>query len=229
MVEKGYLELYSEPGSVYEQPAPLPPMEWKQNPANGIIIGTITDASGDTPVVDVQVRRNGSDFVALSSGDGLYSFLEVPPDQYTLTYRKKGFLEHQVEDIFVTRGQVTRVDMTLERSAPSADPSQGPQPMAATPATTPAEADAPPATTAPQPPATAPVTEPTATRPAAAPSATQTAAEPGPMVPLVPPVETPRAPQGRTVLIWSLFIILLAAVIAVLTVALYRLSLKRRP
>jgi len=110
---KGYFELYSQPDGVYATPAQTPTMDWKTNPTEGILIGTATDAATHEPVVDAQVTRSGSSYVALSSADGLYSFLKVPPGEYTLTFRKRGLPDRQLARIQVVAGQVTRVDTAL--------------------------------------------------------------------------------------------------------------------
>ncbi len=108
---KGF-EAYSRPGGVYASPAPTPPVPWKEHPTEGIILGNVVDADSGEAVVDAQIRRNGSEYVALSSADGIYSFLKVPPGKYTLTVRKQGKPEQQA-DVVVAAGQVSRADIKL--------------------------------------------------------------------------------------------------------------------
>lgn len=104
---------YSDPGGPYDAPAPTPDMPWKSSPTLGIIIGNVTDFTSGNPIVDAHVTRNGSGYTALTSGDGLYSFLLVPPGSYTIEYDKLGVGTRQVTGINVVAGQVTRVDTTL--------------------------------------------------------------------------------------------------------------------
>ncbi len=106
-----YWSLYSGPGGPYEQPANVPAMPWKDTPTDGILLGTISD--GVHPIVDVQITRSGSSYTALSSADGLYSFLKVPPGTYTLTFRKRGYTDQQVAGVTLAAGQVLRVDYTM--------------------------------------------------------------------------------------------------------------------
>ncbi len=106
----GYWDEISGPGGPYENPAALPAMSWKTSPTTGIIIGSIIGLDGATPVVDAQVTRNGSTYIALSSGDGLYSFVGVPPGQYTLTLSKTGFDPAPPIICNVSAGLVTRVN-----------------------------------------------------------------------------------------------------------------------
>ncbi len=95
----------------YASPAPLPEMPWKTNPTDGIILGTITDAAGD-PVLDAHVSRSDSSYVALSSADGIYSFLKVPPGEYTITVRKTGNPETTAR-VKVAGGQVVRSNLQV--------------------------------------------------------------------------------------------------------------------
>lgn len=94
------------PGKPYEYPANTPAMPWKDTPTDGIILGTVLGKKG--PLVDVQITRSGSDYTALSSGDGLYAFLKVPPGTYTLTYTKAN-LPGTTHEVTVAAGQVVRV------------------------------------------------------------------------------------------------------------------------
>lgn len=104
---------YSGPGGPYELPADTPAMPWKDNPTHGIIIGNVTHALSGQPLVDVSVTRNGSGYTALSGGDGLYSFLLVPPGTYTLNFAKTAVGTRQVCNVQVAAGQVVRVNTTL--------------------------------------------------------------------------------------------------------------------
>ncbi len=104
-----YWPSYSGAGGPYEQPADVPAMPWKDNPTTGIIIGNVMN--GIAPVVDAHITRNGSSYTALSSGDGLYSFLLVPPGTYTLTVTKNELGTRVVTGVTVAPGQVKRVNV----------------------------------------------------------------------------------------------------------------------
>jgi uncharacterized lipoprotein YddW (UPF0748 family) len=97
--------------SVYQQPASLPAMSWKTNPTTGIIYGYVMDPDGN-PVTDAQVVRSGSSYVGLSSADGIYSFLLVPPGTYTLTAVHRDHGESTISNVTVAAGQVVRRDFT---------------------------------------------------------------------------------------------------------------------
>jgi hypothetical protein len=109
--KKGGFNRYSRAGGVYQYPAPTPPMPWKDQPTEGIIVGSLTDPDGQ-PIVDAQVTRPGSDYIALSSGDGLYAFLKVPPGPHTLTIRKSGYTTDDLV-VDIIPGRVTRADAIL--------------------------------------------------------------------------------------------------------------------
>jgi len=96
----------------YQEAVPTPAMTWKSSPTTGIVYGFVKDATG-TPVVDAQITRSGSTYVGLSSADGLYSFLLVPPGDYTLTTSHIGHDPVSPVSITVTAGGVTRQDITL--------------------------------------------------------------------------------------------------------------------
>lgn len=113
----GYWDEISGPGGPYALAAPLPAMGWKTNPTDGIIIGNIMDPDGVTPVVDARITRSGSNDTALSSGDGLYSFLKVPPGNYTLAFNKSGCDPVPPVPCTVTAGEVTRVDVVMGHGA----------------------------------------------------------------------------------------------------------------
>jgi uncharacterized lipoprotein YddW (UPF0748 family) len=102
--------------SVYQNPATLPPMDWKDNPPTGIIWGYVTD--GSTAVVDAQIVRSGSSYTALSTGDGFYSFLLVPPGTYSLTASQPGYEPVLVPDVTVAAGDVIRQDIVLDTPLP---------------------------------------------------------------------------------------------------------------
>ncbi len=108
-----YWPSYSNIGGPYENLAATPMMPWKDTPTLGILIGTVTDLNSGEPIVDAHVTRNGSGYTALSSGDGLYSMLKIPPGTYELTFDKPSVGTALVENVQVIAGEVTRVDVQL--------------------------------------------------------------------------------------------------------------------
>jgi uncharacterized lipoprotein YddW (UPF0748 family) len=95
---------------VYATPVSTPAMPWKTAPTMGIIQGFVTDSVGQ-PVVDAQVVRTGSSYIGLTTGDGYYSFLLVPPGTYTLAATHPGFGNVQATNVVVTAGSVVRRDI----------------------------------------------------------------------------------------------------------------------
>ncbi len=120
---KGYFRLFSRPGGLYAKQAATPSLPWKEWPTDGIVVGTLLDAASAEPVVDAWVVRTGSEHVALSSGDGLYSFLKVPPGTYALTIRKRGYAERLIDNVVVNAGQVVRVNAAMLRQ-PATQPAE---------------------------------------------------------------------------------------------------------
>lgn len=109
----GFWTDYSGAGGPYAEPAATPAMPWKDNPTTGIILGNVTDATTGLPLVDGRVTRNGSSYIALTGGDGLYSHLLVPPGSYTLTFTKTGLGTRRICNVVVAAGGVTRIDTSL--------------------------------------------------------------------------------------------------------------------
>lgn len=116
---------------VYQQPAAIPAMPWKTSPTEGIIYGYVKDPLGN-PVVDAQVVRSGSSYVALSSADGIYSFLLVPPGTYSVTASHPGHGQTVVPGVAVTAGQAVRQDITIGALLPPVIAEVTPDPDEAT-------------------------------------------------------------------------------------------------
>jgi hypothetical protein len=87
-------------------------MSWKDAPTTGTIYGYVTDASA-SPVVDARIVRSGSSYTALSSGDGFYSFLLVPPGTYTLTASHPAYGTVAMPGVPVAAGDVVRQDIAF--------------------------------------------------------------------------------------------------------------------
>jgi len=102
---------------VYPSAVSRPTMSWKSSPTTGIIYGYVKNASG-APVADVQLTRSGSSYIALSSGDGFYSFLLVPPGTYGVSTSHHAYDPVAVSGISVSAGAVVRRDITLGAPLP---------------------------------------------------------------------------------------------------------------
>ncbi|MCR4315763.1 MAG: family 10 glycosylhydrolase [Planctomycetes bacterium] len=101
----------------YALPAKVPTKSWLDSPTTGIIYGYVTDASNGGMIVDAQITRTGDTSASLSSGDGLYSFLDVAVGaSTTITATKSGIGSAMVVVPALTAGEVRRVDIPI--SAP---------------------------------------------------------------------------------------------------------------
>jgi len=95
----------------YTEAAAVPELVWKTAPTAGIIIGYVSSSAGD-PIVDARINRSGDGYNYLSSADGFYAMLDVPPGTHTLTALKSG-LGGASATATVAAGQVVQVDLTL--------------------------------------------------------------------------------------------------------------------
>jgi len=102
--------------NVYPVPVALPSMSWKESPTTGVIHGFVKDEQGGG-IADAQIVRTGSAYTGLSSGDGFYSFLLVPPGSYTLTATHPSCPGVILPDLAIAADQVRRVDITLSAVA----------------------------------------------------------------------------------------------------------------
>jgi hypothetical protein len=88
----------------------------------GSISGTVTDASGSA-VTGAQVTLSNDATSAkqtfTTGADGLYSFVNLNPGQYTLEVEKSGFKHVKREAIVVQVQQAVRIDAALELGAVS--------------------------------------------------------------------------------------------------------------
>ena len=98
----------------YSEPASIPEMPWKKSPTTGIITGYVKDET-DVPIVDVLINLSGDDYNYLSSADGFYAILDVPPGTHTLTANKQKFDEAQKEAT-LEAGDVIRIDLIFSLS-----------------------------------------------------------------------------------------------------------------
>ena len=99
---------------VYQVPTTVPEMEWKKGGAggtagmDGIVVGNVMDTAGN-PVIDGLVTCNESTHIAITSGDGFYSFLSVPNTTVELTFTNNGLI-CETKSTAVSPLRVSRVD-----------------------------------------------------------------------------------------------------------------------
>lgn len=117
--------------NVYQTAVAVPAMPWKDNPTTAIIYGYVMDANSNA-VVDAQMDRSGSSYVGLSSGDGFYSFLLVPPGSYTLTASHPAYGMVSEFGVTVAAGDVLRQDLALGLSVAPIIANVSPDPAPAT-------------------------------------------------------------------------------------------------
>ena len=105
---------------VYPAPASTPLMPWKETPTQGILAGTITDASlPNDPIYGNRIYQATIDLTGpetrsvLSDGTGFYAFLKLTPGQYSITVTKSGFEPVVVGSLTVTAGEVNMTDVAL--------------------------------------------------------------------------------------------------------------------
>ncbi len=105
---------------VYPAPASTPLMPWKETPTQGILAGTITDASlPNDPIYGNRIYQATIDLTGpetrsvLSDGTGFYAFLKLTPGQYSITVTKSGFEPVVVGSLTVTAGDVNMTDVAL--------------------------------------------------------------------------------------------------------------------
>ncbi|MGC2663115.1 MAG: TonB-dependent receptor [Candidatus Acidiferrales bacterium] len=88
----------------------------------GSISGTVTDASG-AAVADAQVTLTSAATTAkqtfTTGPDGLYSFVNLNPGEYTLEAEKTGFKHFKRESVVVQVQQAVRIDVAMELGAVS--------------------------------------------------------------------------------------------------------------
>jgi hypothetical protein len=86
----------------------------------GSVSGTITDSSGSA-IPDAQVTltslATGATQTVTTSGDGLYSFVNLNPGDYRLDAQKDGFKHYKREPVTVQVQQAVRIDPALEVGA----------------------------------------------------------------------------------------------------------------
>jgi TonB-linked SusC/RagA family outer membrane protein len=79
------------------------------------IAGRVTDRDGGAPVEGAQVRIDGTNFGAISLGDGKFAINRVQPGQYQLRVIRLGFLS-STQPVTVRAGETVTADFALTRA-----------------------------------------------------------------------------------------------------------------
>ncbi len=127
--EGGYLDpvlhTYITTHPVFPAPAVIPDMPWKSSPANGYLMGTVTDSAGkscDHLKVRVDgIINPGSDNITpdntriqrtvYTDGNGWFGLAELPPGDYHVWIDQKDFPEQEELNIRIKPGLVSKVDL----------------------------------------------------------------------------------------------------------------------
>lgn len=116
--ERDLKELKAGP---YTAPAPVPEFSWKTEPTTGMIVGWVTDKGGE-PITDVRIKCPAvSERVSLSSGDGFFAVLNLPPGSYDVEFSKGGYDGATEGPVEVKAGIPCRMRTTLTRKEQSND------------------------------------------------------------------------------------------------------------
>jgi len=87
----------------------------------GGINGTVKDSSGGVMQgVTVKVRNTGTNLevTATSNNDGSFSFVDLPPATYEVTFAKDGFKTQVYSQILVQSNRTTTVSAALQCLVP---------------------------------------------------------------------------------------------------------------
>lgn len=79
----------------------------------GVVWGVVTDTATKEPLLDAQVSVVGTKLQAIADLDGRYR-LELPPGSYQLRVWYEAYRPQRVQDVRVTAGQVSQVDVGLD-------------------------------------------------------------------------------------------------------------------
>jgi hypothetical protein len=123
-----YEDPIANPSPLFQDPAAVPPMPWKDDPQVGHLMGFVRDESGlpiDTGAVTLSrsegVAGLGRSTVATATdGGGFYGGVDLAPGTYQVTVTPVGqpaWVAECTRD--VVAGAVARLDLTIDRGLPS--------------------------------------------------------------------------------------------------------------
>ncbi|HOE62778.1 MAG TPA: family 10 glycosylhydrolase [Candidatus Sumerlaeota bacterium] len=100
--------------AIYPKPVPVAPMPWKAAPQTGIIIGKALRRDNGEPIMDAWIKVEGQNRTWLSSADGFFAILNLPPsDNYKLFISKKNVGDAASSAITVEAGKATPIEVRL--------------------------------------------------------------------------------------------------------------------
>ena len=85
-----------------------------QTSQTGIVSGTVTEKGA--PLVDIDVRIDGTDLHTKTDAQGKYVIVGVPPGKHTVRALRLGYLAG-TEDVTVTAGGAVKADLRMEQTA----------------------------------------------------------------------------------------------------------------
>lgn len=80
----------------------------------GIVMGTITNSQTSQPMLNVQVAILGTSLTANTNAQGRYTFAAVDTGTYDLRFTRANFDTAVVEDVVVTDGDTTTVNVAMD-------------------------------------------------------------------------------------------------------------------
>src|SRR6185437_6190425 len=86
------------------------------------IQGTVTDSTGAAiPNATVILKDNATNATqtAISSGEGIYNFAQLPPDSFTITASASGFTQKVLQNVAIIPEQANSINIQLELGAVS--------------------------------------------------------------------------------------------------------------
>ncbi len=120
----------TNPTAIFDMPALIPELSWKENPRVGHVRGIVRDETGaliDTGGVtisrlaDATTPLSGRTSISTASdGNGYYGGVDLAPGEFTVTVSPVGQAPYTTAcTIAVTEGRVATFDITIDRSAPT--------------------------------------------------------------------------------------------------------------
>lgn len=80
----------------------------------GNIIGQITDKESGEPIKSASVSLSPGGMSTVTSNDGLFEYISLDPEQYTLTVQMEGYMTNR-KTITVIAGETHRADIAITK------------------------------------------------------------------------------------------------------------------
>jgi uncharacterized lipoprotein YddW (UPF0748 family) len=125
-----YEDLATNPTPVFAAPAAVPELAWKVDPQVGHLLGSVTDEAGQpVDAGEVMISRVGdgpappvgrTSVTTATDGGGVYGGVDLAVGRYQVTVTPLGQLPYAAPStVQVTPGQVARLDIAIDRDAPT--------------------------------------------------------------------------------------------------------------